>query len=159
MPFTTLKFRLFSSILCPDKLFIMLEGKISSDSWQTFILYFFFFFSAVPSAPIGPLEISNVTVNSADLEWKKPKSDGGLPITGYIIENRTATRTTWGKCGNVDGKTLTFTATGLLEDTEYIFRVSAVNDEGVGAPLEATDTTKPTRKIRKTYLMFYFIPI
>lgn len=108
----------------------------------------------VPSAPIGPLEISNVTESTADLEWKVPKSDGGTPIINYIIESKTLTRNSWSKCGTVDGKTLTFTTTKLLEGTEYLFRVTAVNAEGQGPYLEATDTTKPTRKIRKIQIIF-----
>lgn len=103
------------------------------------------------------MEISNVTVNTADLEWKAPKDNGGSVITNYIIENRTSSRLTWAKCGSVNGKTLTFTATNLLEDTEYIFRVSAVNEQGQGASLEATDITKPTKKIGKNTFMHIFL--
>lgn len=103
----------------------------------------------MPSIPIGPLEITNITESTADLEWKPPKHDGGKPIVNYIIENRTMTRTLWVKSGIVDGKTTTFTATNLLEDTEYKFHVIAVNAEGQSPPLEAMDITKPTRKIRE----------
>ena len=112
--------------------------------------FFCFCFIGVPSIPIGPLEIINITENTADLEWKPPKHDGGRPIVDYIIENRTMTRVTWSKCGTVDGKTTAFTATNLLEETEYLFRVIAVNEEGKSPPLEATDITKPTRKIRES---------
>lgn len=96
---------------------------------------------------MGPLEVTNVTHNSADLEWKAPKSDGGSHITGYIIELRTTHRSTWSKVGTVDEKTKTFNVSNLKEDTEYLFRVFAVNEEGNSPPLEATDITKPTRKI------------
>ena len=96
---------------------------------------------------MGPLEVTNVTNNSADLEWRVPKSDGGSPITQYLIEMRTTHRSTWSKAGTVDGKTKTFTCSNLKEDTEYLFRVIAVNEEGNSPPLEASDITKPTKKI------------
>ncbi|VDQ11834.1 unnamed protein product [Trichobilharzia regenti] len=34
-----------------------------------------------PSRPVGPLEVTDVTKNSATLSWKKPEDDGGTPIT------------------------------------------------------------------------------
>lgn len=101
----------------------------------------------VPSAPLGPLEVTNVTVNTADLEWKPPKSDGGSSITEYLIEVKTVGRSTWSRAGTVDGKTTQFTVKKLIEDTEYLFRVIAINAEGKSPPLEASDITKPTRKL------------
>lgn len=34
-----------------------------------------------PSRPVPPMEITEVTKNSAQLSWKKPEDDGGTPIT------------------------------------------------------------------------------
>lgn len=34
-----------------------------------------------PSRPVGPLEVTDVTKNSAKLSWNKPEDDGGTPIT------------------------------------------------------------------------------
>lgn len=101
----------------------------------------------MPGKPKGPLEISNVTENSADLAWKAPDSDGGTSITSYLIEVRPTTRSTWTKAGTVDGATLTFTAPDLREGTEYKFRVFAVNAEGQSEPLEGIETAKPTKKL------------
>jgi titin len=95
------------------------------------------------------LEISNVTENSANLSWKAPDSDGGSPLTSYLVEVRPSTRTTWTKAGTVDGNTTTFTAPDLEPGNEYIFRVFAVNAEGQSAPLEGIDTAKPVKKICK----------
>ena len=44
-------------------------------------------FSAVPSAPGAP-EPVDWSQNHVDLIWKEPVSDGGSPITGYIIEKK-----------------------------------------------------------------------
>ena len=91
--------------------------------------------------------MSNVTDCSADLQWKAPESDGGSPLTSYIIEMRPDSRSTWSKAGSVDGATTNFTVPDLKVDTEYHFRVMAVNAEGQSAPLEGKETAKPTKKI------------
>lgn len=96
---------------------------------------------------MGPLVITNVTQNSADLEWKPPKDDGGCPITKYLIEYKPVTRTTWSKAGSVNGNTTTFTALDLIEGTEYLFHVIAVNDQGQSPPLEAEAAIKPMKKM------------
>jgi len=105
----------------------------------------------VPGKPRGPLEVSNVTEKSADLQWKAPDSDGGSPLTSYLIEVRPSTRTTWTKAGQVDGATTTFTAPDLEPGSEYYFRVFAVNAEGQSVPLEGLDTAKPAKKICKSH--------
>ncbi|XP_046554801.1 titin-like [Haliotis rubra] len=101
-----------------------------------------------PSKPRGPLLIENVTDHSCDLEWKAPESDGGLPLKNYIIEMRPATRSTWSKAGKVDGQTLKFTPDNLIEGTEYLFRIIAVNDEGESEPLEGKDSAKPKKALK-----------
>lgn len=75
--------------------------------------------------------------------------DGGTPLTGYIIEKRDARRTQWVKAGSVDRDTTSFTATKLLEDNEYVFRVIAVNSEGESEPLESIDIAKPKQSLGK----------
>lgn len=45
--------------------------------------HFFFFLVTVlskPSKPLGPLVVSDVTKNSAHLDFSKPLDDGGSPI-------------------------------------------------------------------------------
>ena len=109
----------------------------------------------VPDKPRGPLEVSNVTETSADLQWKAPNSDGGSPLTSYLIATRQSSRSTWTKAGSVDAKTTKFTVPDLSVGTEYNFRVIAVNAEGQSAPLEGKDTAKPVKKIGK-YHNFLF---
>lgn len=43
--------------------------------------------SAVPTAPGAPTP-TDWSQNHVDLIWKEPVSDGGSPITGYIIEKK-----------------------------------------------------------------------
>lgn len=93
------------------------------------------------------MTVSNVTDTSADLAWKPPESDGGTPLTSYIIEVRPETRSTWTKTGSVGPDTTTFTVPDLRVGTEYHFRVIAVNAEGESTPLEGKETAKPIQKI------------
>ena len=95
--------------------------------------------------------MSNITETSADLQWKAPESDGGSPLTSYIIEVRPDSRSTWTKAGSVDGTSTSFTVPDLKVDTEYHFRVIAINAEGQSAPLEGLDTAKPAKKIGKFF--------
>jgi len=39
-----------------------------------------------PSKPEGPIEVSDIHKEGCKLKWRKPKDDGGIPITGYVIE-------------------------------------------------------------------------
>ena len=118
---------------------------------KIFIIRKQFKFSDVPSPPVGPLNITNVTYNSADLEWKPSENDGGTPITGYLVEYRTATRSTWSKAATVDAKQTTYTVGNLMEGTEYYFRIIAVNAEGHSRPLESSDIIRPMRELGKFF--------
>lgn len=39
-----------------------------------------------PSAPEGPLEISDILANQATLSWKPPLEDFGAPVSEYVVE-------------------------------------------------------------------------
>lgn len=93
--------------------------------------------------------MDNVTCDTADLTWKSPDSDGGLPIKHYIIEMRPSSKMVWSKIGKVDADKTSFTAQDLKEGTDYYFRVIAVNDEGDSDALETKDTIRPLKKICK----------
>lgn len=97
----------------------------------------------VPTAPQGPLEVTDVTADSVILHWKPPKDDGGIDLTGYIVERRDTKRAVWTKIGSVDGVTLDFKVTGLQEGMEYLFRVSAENEVGISEPLERDSVVVP----------------
>ena len=112
----------------------------------------------VPDAPEGPVEISNITKDSVTLSWQPPSKDGGSPLIGYVIEQRDTRRSQWVKSGSVDKDTTTFTASKLMEDSEYVFRVSAVNAEGDSTPLESSPA-KPTRPKSKSCTIFYLVVI
>ncbi|KAK6047922.1 fibronectin type III domain protein [Cooperia oncophora] len=89
-----------------------------------------------PSAPEGPLEVSNVFEDKCDLAWKPPADDGGLPIDHYDIERLDEATGRWVPCGRAEGTKAT--VTNLQPGHQYKFRVRAVNKEGESDPL-ATD--------------------
>lgn len=92
-----------------------------------------------PSKP-GNVEVVDWDVDHADLTWTKPESDGGAPITGYIIEYKEKFGKEWVKGKEIDGDVTKGTIDGLKEGTQYEFRVIAVNKGGPGEP---SDATKP----------------
>lgn len=92
-----------------------------------------------PGKPEGPLEVSNVHKEGCKLKWDKPKDDGGLPITGYVVEKQDVSTGRWVPAGFVDADKTDLELTGLEPNKKYNFRVKAVNEEGESEPLE-TDT-------------------
>ena len=112
--------------------------------------------SDVPDKPRGPLEISNVTENSADLKWRTPEFDGGSFVTSYKIESRPTSRHSWTEAATVDGGVTNVTVGDLRDGVEYVFRVTAVNVEGQGESLEGILTAKPSKKIRKYIMLTLF---
>ena len=89
-----------------------------------------------PESPAGRLKVRKVTANSVSLEWNTPYDDGGRQITAYIVEYRPRDVTRWQRASFVDTYTRTCTVSGLQENNEYLFRVSAVNDVGQSEPNE-----------------------
>merc|ERR1719400_2445279 len=94
-----------------------------------------------PLRPSGAVEVTKVTPTGATVSWKKPKDDGGSPITGYIVEKKDVEKDYWSPCGKVTGKManvmkeLECDVTDLVENFVYVFRVYAQNAIGDGTPL------------------------
>uniref|UniRef100_A0AAY5EL21 Titin n=1 Tax=Electrophorus electricus TaxID=8005 RepID=A0AAY5EL21_ELEEL len=93
-----------------------------------------------PGAPEGPIfiTVSNVKKDSMVLSWEAPTSNGGTPITGYIIEKHDKEGVRWTRCNRKTVTDLTFKVTGLLEGHLYEFRVAAENAVGVSEPSSST---------------------
>ena len=135
------------------RVFIYMYMYIYLYDWINISL--FFFLSGVPSRPKGPLEVIKVSYDFIDLEWKAPESDGGTPITKYIVEYRSVSRLSWFKGMEVEPNVFVTRILNLVEGTEYLFRVIAVNEEGESPPLETTEATTPTRE-KCNFLIFSF---
>lgn len=94
-----------------------------------------------PGSP-QELEITNITRDSMTVCWNRPETTGGSEIAGYIVEKRDRAGVRWTKCNKRRVTDLRFRVTGLTEDHEYEFRVSAENAAGVGQPSPATPYLK-----------------
>lgn len=87
--------------------------------------------------PPAAFDISEITNESCVLAWNPPRDDGGSPITNYIVECRLMDKEEWVKL-SATVKHTTFKACKLLALKEYVFRVSAENQYGIGVPTEHT---------------------
>lgn len=91
-----------------------------------------------PGPPIGPVQISGMTADKCIISWSPPKSDGGAPITNYIVDKRETSHLAWVLVNSaVEGTTCKIGK--LLEGNEYIFRIRAENKFGVGDSLESAE--------------------
>lgn len=86
------------------------------------------------------MEVVDWDKDHADLKWSKPENDGGAPITGYVVEFKEKFAKDWGKGIEVSGDEFSATVPGLKENSQYEFRVRAINKAGPGEP---SDVTKP----------------
>lgn len=71
----------------------------------------------------------NVTKISAELKWAIPDTDGGSPVTNYVVEKRDVRRKAW-QTVDTTVKDLKYTVTPLTEGSLYVFRVAAENAAG-----------------------------
>lgn len=87
--------------------------------------------ATVPGAPTGA-RAAALSTTTASLAWSAPLSDGGSPITGYVVEE------------SIDGGAFTERArpsatptdvaiAGLTPGATYQYRIAAINAEGTGA--------------------------
>ncbi len=95
---------------------------------------------ASPSAPTAAVAIPADAAIA--LSWTAPVSDGGAPITDYVIEQRAAPAGPWTVVD--DGAAIATMAglTGLTNGVAYDLRVRAVNAAGAG-PWSAVVTATP----------------
>lgn len=89
-----------------------------------------FYVLGVPGPPTL-LEAKDVTATSAGLAWKAPEDNGGSPITNYMIEKRQGESSRWAKVNRERVTDCEYDVTGLIEGSEYHFRVSAENTAGM----------------------------
>ncbi|CAH8611737.1 unnamed protein product [Heterobilharzia americana] len=109
--------------------------------------------TTVPSQPIGPLQVSNITDNSCQLSWLSPASDGGSPILGYRIYKREMYRRSWQEIGRItelsaltSSRQLQFQVQYLMHGTAYEFRVVAENKNGLSEPLDTQAQVHPIKE-------------
>ncbi|XP_015279814.1 PREDICTED: obscurin, partial [Gekko japonicus] len=89
--------------------------------------------------PIDPV-VKNKTETSVTLAWSLPKMEHPIPIDGYLVERKKLTGFTWQRCHESLITATEFTVSNLLEESDYHFRVSAVNSYGQSDYLEFPGT-------------------
>ncbi|KAM6238354.1 roundabout homolog 3 [Porphyrio hochstetteri] len=87
----------------------------------------------LPRPPSTPV-VTNVTKSSITLTWEGNKDGGATGVTSYIVEafSQAAGGPWQTVAANVEGET--YTVTGLIPDTVYLFLVRAVNTYGLSDP-------------------------
>jgi titin len=76
------------------------------------------------------------------LGWTAPVSTGGFPVTGYRVETSTTGGTSWTVYALNTGSAATSAAvSGLVDGSEYTFRVAAITTVGMGAYSTTTTGT------------------
>uniref|UniRef100_A0A4W5NER3 Myosin binding protein C3 n=1 Tax=Hucho hucho TaxID=62062 RepID=A0A4W5NER3_9TELE len=92
-----------------------------------------------PSAP----RILSVGEDSCVVQWDPPKSDGGNPIIGYVLERKKKKSYRWMRL-NFDPYTdTTYEAKRMIEGVEYEMRVYAVNAIGMSCHSAASQPFIP----------------
>lgn len=86
--------------------------------------------------------VGNVSKFGCTISWERPESDGGSPITSYIIELRDRTSVKWSPVHVTKADELSAIINDVIENKEYIFRVRAENKAGVGKPSAASQPVK-----------------
>ena len=78
-----------------------------------------------------------------ELSWSAPDFTGGAAISGYRIETKTGNGPWAVTTANTGSTATSATVTGLINGTEYRFRVAAINAAGTGPASTATDPLIP----------------
>ena len=92
--------------------------------------------TSVPGTPTGLAATASGTTQ-IDLSWSAPASTGGSAITGYKIEVSPNGTSGWtDQVANTNSTATTYAHTGLGGGTTRHYRVSAINTNGAGTPLQ-----------------------
>jgi len=99
----------------------------------------------VPNAPTLLLTVDGAATE-VDMTWRAPTWDGGgFPLLGYKVEQSEDDGDNWTvSIADTGTTTPTATVTGLTTGEVYLFRVSAINENGTGAAsAPSAPTTAP----------------
>jgi fibronectin type 3 domain-containing protein len=97
--------------------------------------------ATVPGAPTNVTAVAGSA--AATVSWTAPASNGGSPITGYVVRVYTGTSTTPSTSATAAATATSLAVTGLGNGTSYRFDVAAVNAVGTGAASALTAAVTP----------------
>lgn len=87
----------------------------------------------MPGPPGRPI-IFDVSRDGMTVAWEPSDEDGGLEISGYIIERKEVRADRWVRA-NKNPVTMTrYRSTELIEGLEYEHRITAINARGLSKP-------------------------
>jgi formylglycine-generating enzyme required for sulfatase activity len=90
---------------------------------------------SAPTIPGSPTSVIGEAGNSAiTLNWVEPTNNGGRRIINYLIEYSVNQGALWTTYAKPVSSSTSLSITGLTNSVEYLFRVSAINSIGTGAP-------------------------
>ncbi|KAF1383687.1 hypothetical protein PFLUV_G00134430 [Perca fluviatilis] len=95
----------------------------------------------VEGVPVAPLDVRCHDANKdyVVVTWKQPAVEGSSSILGYYIDRCEVGTHHWAQCNDAPVKYARFPVTGLVEGRSYIFRVRALNKEGVSRPSRVSE--------------------
>jgi hypothetical protein len=111
---------------------------------QQFYLDYKFDLIDWPRTSDAPMKLEATTISSSQikLSWFVPNNNGGTIVIGYEIERRLATANVWNVLVENTGSTnTTYLDIGLLPNTQYYYRISAINSVGIGSASEIAIAT------------------
>ena len=96
-----------------------------------------------PTAPQSVVAVAGDI--QATVSWAAPTNTGGSAVTDYVVEYSVQRSGVWSVFSDGVSTSLSATVTGLVNDTSYSFRVSALNAVNTGvAALASTSITPVT---------------
>jgi len=101
--------------------------------------------AAAPTIPGSPTALlAQATNASATLSWIAPTNTGGRNIINYQIEYSLNDGNTWTIYSQPASVELYAIVNGLVNNADYIFRVSAINAIGIGSPSSVSNLITPS---------------
>jgi len=89
---------------------------------------FVYTYESSATAPDAPTSLSATPASTqVALTWSAPSDDGGSSITDYVVQYKETSSGTWNTFNDGTSTNTNATVTGLINGTQYDFRVAAVN--------------------------------
>lgn len=108
----------------------------------------------VPNPP-RDVEVFDWTETTLSVKWVAPDSDGGSPITGYVVEYKEKMASTWKSYIESDPTKLTTIVPDLRTGASYVVRIRARNREGDSEPSAQT----PPKIAKARFVKPFFVDV
>ena len=89
-----------------------------------------------PYVPRG-LTLTTASRTEISISWSPPLSDGGAPLSGYVIQRGIAGIGSFSEIARVDVVTLTYSDSTVTSGTTYLYRVYAINAVNSGVSCQS----------------------